>query len=101
MTWRAVRPDRSCVWAQYTVFIDERAAIQERLKAQGIPTAVHYPRPIHHQPVFERFASPDDCPESIRAAAQVFSLPMSADLTDGDQLRVAAAVKRSLLGSAI
>jgi UDP-2-acetamido-2-deoxy-ribo-hexuluronate aminotransferase len=96
-----VRPDRNCVWAQYTVFVRERADIQEFLKAQGIPTAVHYPKPIHHQPVFERFASPDDCAESVRAAAEVLSLPMSADLTEDDQGRVVAAMKSALARSAI
>ena len=96
-----VRPDRNCVWAQYTVFVRERADVQEFLKTQGIPTAVHYPRPIHHQPVFERLASPDDCAESVRAAAEVLSLPMSADLTEDDQIRVVAAMKSALARSAI
>ena len=89
----AVRDDRDCVWAQYTVFVENRAALQAALKAQGIPTAVHYPTPVHHQTAYARFASAADCPHSIAAAARVMSLPMSADLTHGQQDRVVEALR--------
>ncbi len=92
----AVRPDRDCVWAQYTVFVDERDAVQARLKAAGVPTAVHYPRPLHHQPAYAQYARADDCPHSIAAAARVMSLPMSADLSDAQQDEVVAALAEAL-----
>ncbi len=92
----AVRDDRDCVWAQYTVFVDDRAAVQAALKAQGVPTAVHYPKPVHHQAAYARYASPDDLPRSIAAAARVTSLPMSADLTHAQQDRVVAALRAAL-----
>lgn len=92
----AVRDDRDCVWAQYTVFVDEREALQARLKAAGVPTAVHYPRPLHHQPAYARYAAPEDCPRSIAAAARVMSLPMSADLTEAQQDEVVAALTQAL-----
>ena len=76
-----VRDDRNCVWAQYTVFVPEREAVQAALKAAGIPTAVHYPRPLHLQPAYAKFCCPDCCPVSVSAGQQVMSLPMSADLT--------------------
>ena len=44
------RPDRTSVFAQYTVFVQNCEEVQERLKATGIPTAVHYPVPLHKQP---------------------------------------------------
>jgi UDP-2-acetamido-2-deoxy-ribo-hexuluronate aminotransferase len=88
----AVRPDRDCVWAQYTVFVDERAALQAKLQAHGIPTAVHYPKPLHHQTAYARYAAEGDCPHSIRAAERVLSLPMSADLDEAQQDRVVAAL---------
>lgn len=91
-----VRPDRDCVWAQYTVFVDDREAVQARLKAAGIPTAVHYPRPLHHQPAYARFAPADACPHAVAAAARVMSLPMSADLTEAQQDEVVAALARAL-----
>jgi UDP-2-acetamido-2-deoxy-ribo-hexuluronate aminotransferase len=88
----AVRPDRDCVWAQYTVFVQDRAVVQGALQAQGIPTAVHYPKPLHHQPAYAALCCPDCCPASVAAAARVMSLPMSADLTEADQDRVVAAL---------
>ena len=92
-----VRPDRDCVWAQYTVFVDERARVQAALQEQGIPTAVHYPKPLHRQPAFAARCRSDGCAESLRAAGRVMSLPMSADMSAADQERVAAAL-RSLAG---
>jgi UDP-2-acetamido-2-deoxy-ribo-hexuluronate aminotransferase len=87
-----VRPDRDCVWAQYTVFVPQRAEVQRRLQEAGIPTAVHYPKPLHHQLAYAQHCCPDCCPASLQAAAEVMSLPMSADLTEAEQDRVVAAV---------
>ena len=88
-----VRPDRDCVWAQYTVFADDRAAVKAALQGQGIPTAVHYPAPLHHQPAYARYCCPDCCGESVCAAARVLSLPMSADLGESEQDAVVAALR--------
>ncbi len=95
----AVRPDRDCVWAQYTVMVDDRARVQSALQAQGIPTAVHYPKPLHHQSAYAAHAQPGDCPHSVRAAARVMSLPMSADLAEADQERVVAALRAVLVAT--
>ncbi|MFG6416574.1 DegT/DnrJ/EryC1/StrS family aminotransferase [Roseateles sp. DC23W] len=92
----AVREDRDCVWAQYTVFVNDREAVQARLKEAGVPTAVHYPRPLHHQPAYAKYSSPEACPHSIAAAQRVMSLPMSADLTDAQQGSVVAALAEAL-----
>jgi UDP-2-acetamido-2-deoxy-ribo-hexuluronate aminotransferase len=92
----AVRPDRDCVWGQYTVFVDQRAAVQAALKEAGIPTAVHYPTPLHHQPAYAAHCCPECCPVSLDVAAQVLSLPMSADLNEADQDRVIAALARAV-----
>ena len=91
----AVRPDRDCVWAQYTVMVDDRPAVQAALQADGIPTAVHYPKPLHHQPAYAADCCPDCNPHSIAAAQRVLSLPMSADLSEADQDRVVAALVRA------
>ncbi len=91
----AVRSDRTCVWAQHTVFVERRSEIQAELKRAGIPTAVHYPRPIHRLPAYAGVAQADGCLHSVRAAEQVLSLPMSADLTETDQDRIAAAAPAS------
>lgn len=89
----AVRSGRECVWGQYTVFVERRADVQAALQVQGIPTAVHYPKPLHRQPAY---AAPAHCPVSEQVAEQVLSLPMSADLSHTDQDRVAEALARAL-----
>lgn len=79
------RPDRTSVFAQYTVFVEHREQLQEKLKAVGIPTAVHYPIPVNEQPAYRHLCCPDCTPISKQRASQVMSLPMSADLTAYDQ----------------
>jgi UDP-2-acetamido-2-deoxy-ribo-hexuluronate aminotransferase len=91
-----VRSDRNSVWAQFTVFVERRAAVQAALQAQGIPTAVHYPRPLNQQPAYATLCCPDCCPVSSRMAERVLSLPMSADLSEADQDRVVATLKQVL-----
>ena len=81
----ATRADRDSVLAQYTVFVDDRVRVQAALAERGIPTAVHYPKPLHHQPAYAAGHDPASFPHSVRAAARVMSLPMSADLTDAQQ----------------
>jgi len=94
----AVRPDRDCVWGQFTVMVEGRTEVQAALKEMGVPTAVHYPRPMHQQLAYERFAPAAGCPVSEHVAARVMSLPMSADLTEADQDQVVAAL-RSVVGA--
>ncbi len=91
-----VRPDRDCVWAQFTVRVAQRSAVQKRLLAVGVPTAVHYPKPLHHQPAYAAYCCSDCCPHSVAAAAEVMSLPMSADLTEAQQDRVLLALANAL-----
>jgi UDP-2-acetamido-2-deoxy-ribo-hexuluronate aminotransferase len=92
----AVRPDRDCVWGQYTVLVPRRAHVQSVLQSLGIPTAVHYPRPLHRQPAYEACATGARCPVSEQVAERVLSLPMSADLSHADQDLVVAALARAL-----
>ncbi len=93
----AVRDDRDCVWAQFTVQVDGRERVVEALKQAGIPTAIHYPRPLHRQPAYEqrcRVATPLTNAEA--AAQRVMSLPMSADLTEAQQDQIVAALRAAL-----
>ncbi len=87
-----VRPDRDSAWAQYTVRVDGRDAVQQALRTAGIPTAVHYPKPLHHQPAYAAGHDPLAHPHAIDASRRVMSLPMSADLGEADQDRVVAAL---------
>jgi UDP-2-acetamido-2-deoxy-ribo-hexuluronate aminotransferase len=90
----AVRPDRDCVWAQYTVFVEDRAAVQKALQEQGIPTAVHYPLSLNRQPAYRDDASAAQTVHSHWASERVMSLPMSADLTQEQMGRVVASLKQ-------
>ena len=90
-----VRPDRTSVWAQYTVLVDNRDAVQERMKQQGIPTAVHYPRPLNRQPAYEKLCDPKPMPVSESLAQRVISLPMSADLSDAQIEKVVGALAKA------
>jgi UDP-2-acetamido-2-deoxy-ribo-hexuluronate aminotransferase len=90
-----VRPDRTSVWAQYTVLVENRDAVQEKMKQAGVPTAVHYPRPLHQQPAYEKLCDPKPMPVSESLAARVISLPMSADLSEAQLEQVVAALARA------
>nr|WP_316644687.1 DegT/DnrJ/EryC1/StrS family aminotransferase [uncultured Roseateles sp.] len=91
-----VRDDRDCVWAQFTLSVDHREQVQQRLKEAGIPTAIHYPRPLHQQPFYQAYGNGQSLPHSERAAQRVMSLPMSADLSPDQQDQVVAALRLAL-----
>jgi len=82
------RPDRTSVFAQYTLFVDDREQLQVILKNKEIPTAVHYPAPMHLQPAYQDLCCPECCPESIMVASKVMSLPMYPDMDASLQMKV-------------
>jgi UDP-2-acetamido-2-deoxy-ribo-hexuluronate aminotransferase len=95
----ALAPESTSVYAQYTVEVPERPRVEERLKASGIPTAVHYPVPLHLQPVFAGLGQGAGAfPVAEAAAARVMSLPMHPYLTEDEQVRVVGALKDAVLG---
>jgi UDP-2-acetamido-2-deoxy-ribo-hexuluronate aminotransferase len=87
-----VKADRTSVFAQYTLRSAERDRIQQVLKEKGIPTAVHYPQSLHQQPAYASAYRGLSFPMSEKLAREVISLPMSADLAEADQDRIAAAL---------
>jgi UDP-2-acetamido-2-deoxy-ribo-hexuluronate aminotransferase len=90
-----VRPDRTSVYAQYTVLARDRTRLESELNAQGVPTAVHYPVPLHRQPAYARYGIEARLPVSERVAEQVISLPMYPDLSAETQERIASAVAKA------
>jgi UDP-2-acetamido-2-deoxy-ribo-hexuluronate aminotransferase len=82
------------VYAQYTIEVDDRDAVVKRVQAAGIPTAIHYPTPLHRQPAYvERVSVPEGgLPHAERASQRVFSLPMHPYLDEAEQDQVIAAV---------
>ena len=91
-----VKGDRTSAYAQYTIRSPQRDRIQEALKAQGIPTAVHYPKSLHEQPAYAAAYRGRSFPVSEKLSREVISLPMSADLKEADQDRIAAALGQTL-----
>lgn len=86
-----VLPGNRSAWAQYTVRVANRDAVAARLKEHGVPTAVHYPLPLHRQPA----VADADChaPESERAANEVLSLPMHPYMGEAEVGRVVEALE--------
>lgn len=94
----AVLSDRTSVYAQYTVEVPNRGQVEAGMKARGIPTAVHYPVPLHLQPVFADLGQGKGTfPVSEAAADRVISLPMHPYLTEEQQVRIVKALAEAVL----
>lgn len=78
-------------WAQFTVQVDDRAQVQEKLKSAGVPTAVHYPIPLNKQPAVADGAV--HLPIGDAVAQRVVSLPMHPYLDSADGEKVVRALK--------
>ena len=80
--------------AQYTLVIENRNEVSKNLKDSGIPTAVHYPIPLHKQLAYKNFVKPaSDLSSAEYAAQHVLSLPMSLYLTFENQSVIASSLK--------
>jgi dTDP-4-amino-4,6-dideoxygalactose transaminase len=87
---------RTSTWAQYTIRLPARDRVAGLLEAEGIPTAVHYPTPLHRQPAFVSLGLPvGDLATSDRLADEVLSLPMHPYLEPDDQDRIIDALRRA------
>lgn len=94
------RPDTDPTWHLYPVRVRDgrRREVFDRLRAQGIGVQVNY-MPVHWHPMFEDLGWRRGMfPHAEDFYREELSLPMFADLTDGDQDRVIEAL-RSILGS--
>ncbi|MCG3714155.1 DegT/DnrJ/EryC1/StrS family aminotransferase [Arcobacter lacus] len=70
-------------WAQYSIRVKNREELQEKLKIVGIPTAVHYPMPLHLQECFKYLGyKKGDFPISEVVSEEIMSLPMNPYVTD-------------------
>jgi UDP-2-acetamido-2-deoxy-ribo-hexuluronate aminotransferase len=92
----AVRTDRTSAYAQYTIFVPDRDRVAKHLAGLGIPTAVHYPLPIHRQPAYEQIVRGAPLPNAERRAGDVLCLPMHAYLDVDSQERVVAGLNSAL-----
>lgn len=89
----AVPEERTSAWAQYAVMVEDRDAVKASLDAQGIPSAVYYPIPLHLQPVLEPLGyTRGSNPVSERLADRVLCLPMHPYLSPDEQRNVCDAL---------
>src|ERR1700754_3048659 len=88
------------VWAQYTIRLPrgvDRDGFAAALKAQGVPTAIYYPKSMHQQTAYRDFpVAEGGLPVSERLSADVIALPMHAYLDEATQDRVIAAVRGAI-----
>lgn len=92
-----VRADRDCVWAQFTVQVNARDALVEQLKAEGIPTAIHYPIPLHMQMAYAPLSRiVGSLANSEKAASQVMSLPLHPYIDNATQRHIVDQLYRSV-----
>ncbi|MGA1398131.1 MAG: DegT/DnrJ/EryC1/StrS family aminotransferase, partial [Schleiferiaceae bacterium] len=93
------RPESTHVFHQYTLRVahGRRAALAEHLKAQGIPTMIYYPLPLHRQLAYRSERYPDGCfPVAEQLCAEVLSLPMHTELRADTQELIIQAIKSFL-----
>ena len=88
----AQRGNRTSVFAQYTIFVDDRGVAQQKLTGFEIPTAVHYPTPVNEQPAYSQNCCPDCTPTASLNAKRVISLPMGPDLDEATLMLVIRAL---------
>jgi dTDP-4-amino-4,6-dideoxygalactose transaminase len=88
-------PDSASAWAVYAILLPDgatRTRLQAGLKEAGVPSAVYYPRALHHQPAYAASHDGAQLPVSEDLATRIMALPIHPDLTDADVQRVCDAV---------
>jgi dTDP-4-amino-4,6-dideoxygalactose transaminase len=90
LQFKIIQPpaDAVSVYHLYIVEVSNRDDVQADLAAVGIETGVHYPVPLHRQPAFAAFSGRQSLPMSETISGRILSLPICADLAEGEQDRV-------------
>jgi dTDP-4-amino-4,6-dideoxygalactose transaminase len=92
-------PDSTSAWAIYAILVPEgasRNAVQARLKDQGVPTAIYYPRPLHLQPAYRDHHDGTALPVSEALAHRILALPIHPDLSDAQVEHVCTSVRAAV-----
>lgn len=85
------------VWAQYTLKVEGRDELAAALKAQGVPSAIYYPKPLHRQTAYKDFpVSSGGMSVSENMSARVLSLPMHPYLDEATQDRIIQSVQKAI-----
>ena len=88
-------PDSTSAWAIYAILLRdgaERDAVQAALKADGVPTAIYYPRPLHRQPAYRDHHDGSALPVSENLADRILALPIHPDLSEAALSQICDAV---------
>lgn len=91
--------DSTSAWAIYAILLADEAArdrVQASLRDDGVPTAIYYPRPLHHQPAYQAQHDGTPLPVSEDLSRRILALPIHPDLTDQAVDRVCAGVLRAV-----
>lgn len=92
-----VNEKSTSAWAQYSIRVQNRNEVQAKLKEQGIPTAVHYPMPLHLQECFAYLDyKKDDFPICEQVSDEIMSLPMNPYVTDDEIQYIAEKVTNDI-----
>jgi len=92
-----IDPAGESVFAQYTVEVDNRDEVQRLMQLDGVPTCVHYPKPLHMQPALKFLnVKEGSFLVSERASGRVLSLPFHPYLKNEDQKKVVGALGRAI-----
>jgi dTDP-4-amino-4,6-dideoxygalactose transaminase len=87
-----VRENVQHVYHQYTIRVQDRDEAAQKLRDSGIGVGVHYPTPIHMQPLYQELGYQESLPISETASQEVLSLPVHPSLTDSDLKNIVEAV---------
>jgi UDP-2-acetamido-2-deoxy-ribo-hexuluronate aminotransferase len=92
-------PDSTSAWAIYAILLKDAAArdhMQQALRADGVPTAIYYPRPLHLQPAYRDQHDGTRLPVSEELAERILALPIHPDLSEADMAHVCDRVLAAL-----
>jgi UDP-2-acetamido-2-deoxy-ribo-hexuluronate aminotransferase len=91
--------DSTSVWAIYAILLRDAAVrdhVQASLRADGVPTAIYYPRPLHLQPAYREHHDGVQLPVSEELAQRILALPIHPDLSEADMAHVCDRVLAAL-----
>ena len=94
-------PDSTSAWAIYAVLLRDAAQrdrVQAALKADGVPTVIYYPRPLHRQPAYRDHHDGAALPVSDTLSERIMALPIHPDLTEADLDHICRAVRAAVAG---
>lgn len=92
-----IAPENTSVYAHYTIALENREAVQNKLRQAKIATKIHYPVPLHLQAAFAELSlAQGSFPNAECAAQQVLSLPMHPYLGEATQLQIVTTLKNAV-----